>query len=73
MTVLRRLGPQLLLPPADPLAGYADVLLPTLIGLQLAVLATATLLLNQGLRQWQLDQLHNGPGSGSRPPGGTNR
>lgn len=57
MRVLRSLGPQLLLPPANPLAGYADVLLPTLIGLQLALLATALLLLNQGLRHWQLERL----------------
>jgi biopolymer transport protein ExbB len=57
MAVLRSLGSQLLLPPSAPLAGYADVLLPTLIGLQLALLATALLLLNQGLRRWQLGLL----------------
>ena len=57
MAVLRRLGPQLLLPPSAPLAGYADVLLPTLVGLQISLLATALLLANQGLRQWQLNQL----------------
>jgi biopolymer transport protein ExbB/TolQ len=54
MAVLRSLGSQLLLPPSAPLAGYADVLLPTLLSLQLALLATALLLLNQGLRRWQL-------------------
>jgi len=59
MAVLRRLGPQLLLPPGNPLTGYADVLLPTLIGLQLALLATALLLLNQGLSQWQLERLQS--------------
>jgi biopolymer transport protein ExbB/TolQ len=57
MAVLRSLGNQLLLPPGAPLAGYADVLLPTLLSLQLALLATALLLLNQGLRQWQLGEL----------------
>ena len=43
MAVLRSLGNQLLL--------------PTLLSLQLALLATAVLLLNQGLRQWQLGVL----------------
>ena len=57
MAVLRSLGNQLLLPPSTPLAGYADVLLPTLISLQLALLATALLLLNQGLRRWQIGVL----------------
>ena len=57
MQVLRALGPQLLLPPTAPLAGYADVLISTLVGLQLTLLATALLLLNQGLRRWQIDQL----------------
>ena len=54
MAVLRQLGPQLLLPAVAPLAGYGDVLLPTLLGLQLSCGALALLLLNQGLRQWQL-------------------
>ena len=57
MAVLRSLGSQLLLPPSAPLAGYGDVLLPTLLSLQLALLATALLLLNQGLRRWQLGLL----------------
>lgn len=57
MQVLRSLGPQLLLPPTAPLAGYADVLISTLVGLQLTLLATALLLLNQGLSRWQIDQL----------------
>jgi biopolymer transport protein ExbB/TolQ len=57
MAVLRSLGNQLLLPPSAPLAGYADVLLPTLLSLQLALLATGLLLLNQGLRRWQLGLL----------------
>lgn len=63
MAVLRNLGNQLLLPPGAPLAGYADVLLPTLLGLQLTLLATVLLLLNQGLRQWQLGVLRR-QGSG---------
>ncbi len=54
MGVLRQLGPQLLLPPAAPLAGYGEVLLPTLVGLQLTLVALVALLLNQGLRRWQL-------------------
>lgn len=57
MGVLRSLGNQLLLPPSAPLAGYAAVLMPTLVGLQLALLATALLLLNQGLRRWQIGRL----------------
>ena len=57
MGVLRALGSQLLLPPQAPLAGYADVLLSTLIGLQITVLATAVLLLNRGLRHWQCSRL----------------
>jgi biopolymer transport protein ExbB/TolQ len=65
MAVLRSLGNQLLLPPGAPLAGYADVLLPTLLSLQLALLATALLLLNQGLRRWQLELLRR---QGSEQP-----
>jgi biopolymer transport protein ExbB len=57
MAVLRQLGPQLLLQPSSPLSGYAAVLVPTLAGLQLALLATLLLLLNQGLRRWQLQRL----------------
>jgi biopolymer transport protein ExbB len=54
MAVLRQLGPQLLLPPAAPLAAYGEVLLPTLLGLQLTLVAMVLQLLNQGLRRWQL-------------------
>ncbi len=57
MGVLRQLGPQLLLPPTNPLVGYADVLASTAVGLQLALVALALLLLNQGLRCWQRDLL----------------
>lgn len=57
MGVLRALGPQLLLPAQAPLAGYADVLLSTLIGLQITAVAASVLVLNQGLRRWQLQRL----------------
>jgi biopolymer transport protein ExbB len=60
MGVLRALGSQLLLPPQAPLAGYADVLLSTLIGLQITVLATLLLLANRGLRRWQCQRLREG-------------
>jgi biopolymer transport protein ExbB len=60
MAVLRALGSQLLLPPQAPLAGYADVLLSTLVGLQITVLATIVLLLNRGLRRWQCQRLRGG-------------
>lgn len=62
MQLLRGLGPQLLLPANAPLLGYAEVLLSTLIGLQLTVLATALLLLNRGLRRWQGRRLRHGDG-----------
>lgn len=61
MAVLRQLGPQLLLPPSAPLAGYAEVLLPTLLGLQLTLLALVLLLLNQGLRRWQVRRCNTLP------------
>lgn len=60
MGVLRALGPQLLLPAQAPLAGYADVLLSTLIGLQITAVAASVLVLNQGLRRWQLQRLRLG-------------
>jgi len=59
MAVLKHLGSQLLLPPSAPLAGYGDVLLPTLLGLQITFVAMALLLLNQGLRRWQLRHCAN--------------
>jgi biopolymer transport protein ExbB len=59
MDVLRELGPQLLLPAQAPLAGYADVLLSTLVGLQITVVAATLLLLNSGLRRWQLQHLRH--------------
>jgi len=49
----------LLLPAQAPLAGYADVLLSTLVGLQITVVAATLLLLNSGLRRWQLQHLRH--------------
>jgi len=69
MAVLRQLGPQLLLPPAAPLAGYGEVLLPTLLGLQLTLVAMALQLLNQGLRRWQLRCCARTQPSSHQPPG----
>lgn len=57
MEVLSALGPQLLLPAGTPLQGYAKVLLSTAQGLILALVASASLALNQGLRRWQLGRL----------------
>ncbi|MFO7628749.1 MAG: MotA/TolQ/ExbB proton channel family protein [Prochlorococcaceae cyanobacterium] len=64
MRVLRALGPQLLLPASNPLLGYADVLMSSLIGLQLAFLSMSLLLANRALRRWQrrgLEPLLAGP------------
>jgi biopolymer transport protein ExbB len=57
MRVLSSLGPQLLLPPDANLSRYGQVLLSTALGLIISLIATASLLANQGLRQWQLDDL----------------
>jgi len=57
MGVLRSLGSQLLLPPQAPLAGYGEVLVSTLISLQITVVATTVLLLNRGVRRWQCQRL----------------
>ncbi len=57
MGVLRSLGSQLLLPPQAPLAGYGEVLVSTLIGLQITVVATTVLLINRGVRRWQCQRL----------------
>jgi biopolymer transport protein ExbB len=57
MNVLRALGPQLLLPSSTPLVGYADVLVSTVLGLQLALVALVAGQVNRGLRQWQLQNL----------------
>ena len=57
MDVLSQLGPQLLLPANANLQGYGKVLLATALGLILALVASASLALNQGLRQWQLGRM----------------
>ena len=50
MDVLSQLGPQLLLPANANLQGYGKVLLATALGLILALVASASLALNQGLQ-----------------------
>lgn len=55
--LLGRLGPQLLLPAGSPLQAYGQVLISTAMGLIVAFLASAVLLANRGLRQWQLARL----------------
>ena len=67
MEVLRALGPQLMLPANAPLLGYADVLLSTLFGLQITVLATVLLLINRFLRRWQLRWLREASSEAGRP------
>ena len=57
MQVLASLGPRLLLPAGASLQGYGQVLTSTAAGLLVALLATAALLANQALRQWQLQRL----------------
>ena len=57
MDVLAQLGPQLVLPANANLQGYGKVLLATALGLILALVASAGLYLNQGLRHWQLERL----------------
>ena len=57
MKVLRALGPQLLLPSTPPLVGYGDVLVSTVLGLQLALMALVAGQVNRGLRQWQFQNL----------------
>ena len=57
MGVLASLGPDLTLPADASLQGYGRVLMSTLVGLLVSLLASAVLLLNQGLRRWQLGRL----------------
>lgn len=57
MGVLASLGPDLTLPPAASLQSYGQVLMSTVVGLLVSLLASGTLLLNQGLRRWQLGRL----------------
>ena len=57
MQVLASLGPDLTLPAGASLQGYGRVLMSTLVGLLVSLLASAVLLLNQGLSRWQLGRL----------------
>lgn len=55
---LSALGPQLVLPAGGAsLSGYAQVLVSTLLGLVVALIATVVLRTNQGLRRRQRQQL----------------
>jgi biopolymer transport protein ExbB len=71
--VLGSLGPDLTLPPTASLQGYGQVLMSTLVGLLVSLLASATLLLNQGLRRWQLGRVARlgglAPQAAAAPPG----
>jgi biopolymer transport protein ExbB len=55
--LMASLGPDLTLPAGASLRGYGTVLLSTGYGLVVSVIASAALLLNQGLRDWQLTRL----------------
>ena len=55
--VLSQLGPRLELPAGGNLAAYGEVLLTTVAGLLVSLIATAGLLACQGLRDWQIDRL----------------
>jgi biopolymer transport protein ExbB len=68
MGVLASLGPDLTLRPGASLQGYGQVLMSTLVGLLVSLLASATLLLNQGLRRWQLGRLGRLGGLAPLPP-----
>jgi biopolymer transport protein ExbB len=58
MQVLGQLGPDLLLPAGNSLQGYGQVLLSAALGLLISLVATASLQLNQALRQGQIERLH---------------
>ncbi len=57
MGVLAALGPQLTLPSGGSLIGYSQVLVSTLSGLVIALIATALLRTNQALRHWLRQRL----------------
>jgi biopolymer transport protein ExbB len=57
MQVLAGLGSDLTLPAGASLRGYGQVLLSTLVGLLVSLIASASLFANQGLRRWQLGRL----------------
>jgi biopolymer transport protein ExbB/TolQ len=76
MRVLASLGPDLTLPAGASLQGYGQVLMSTLVGLVVCLIASATLLTNRGLRSWQLERLErleqrleSAPGEGVANPG----
>lgn len=54
--LLSAMGPEMILPPGRHLGGFGDVLVSTAMGLSISLLATVTLHLNNGLRQWQLSR-----------------
>ncbi|MEI7665708.1 MAG: MotA/TolQ/ExbB proton channel family protein [Synechococcaceae cyanobacterium ELA263] len=58
MQVLSSLGSQLVLPAGASLQGYGQVLMSTALGLIISLVASTGLALNQGLRHWQIGQLH---------------
>lgn len=57
MGVLSQLGPRLELPAGSNLAAYGQVLLTTVAGLLVSLIATAALLACQALREWQIGRL----------------
>ena len=72
MRVLASLEPDLTLPAGASLQGYGQVLISTLVGLVVCLIASATLLTNRGLRSWQLERLERrleaAPGGGAANP-----
>lgn len=57
MRILEDLGPQLSLPSGGGVVGYGQVLISTVVGLVVALIAVAILRTNQALRQWQRQRL----------------
>ncbi|MCT0198983.1 MotA/TolQ/ExbB proton channel family protein [Synechococcus sp. CS-1325] len=57
MRILAELGPQLTLPSGGSVVGYGQVLVSTLMGLVVALIAATLLRINQGLRQSQRRRL----------------
>ncbi len=57
MRVLAGLGRDLTLPPGASLQGYGQVLMSTLVGLVVSLIASVTLLTHQALRDGQLERL----------------
>jgi biopolymer transport protein ExbB len=53
MKILAELGPQFTLPSGSSVVGYGQVLVSTLMGLVIALIAASLLRINQGLRLWQ--------------------